>query len=275
MKERLLIPISLAFVMGFFLPSFAQFTAEEIAERGKWEKFLEEAEVVDFYQMKSREAVTEPWVLTLEKDGVKRQALWKDAMGRPKGFLENWKWEIAAYRIDKLLGLEMVPPTIEKRFREERGSCQLWVDNTMTLEEKESKKIKTPPIKVFDWNRALYKQRTWDNLIANDDRHQGQFLITSDFRILLCDHSRSFRTGKKLTETLIFDENYWEGPRLMKELPRSLYQNIKSLTFDKIKDAVGDYLTNKEIEAVLKRKDLIVDWIEKRIEELGEDKVLY
>lgn len=275
MKKRLFILISLVFVMGFFLPFFAQFTAEEIAERGKWEKFLEEAEIVDFYQMKGPEAVTEPWVLTLEKDGVKRQALWKDALGRQKGFLENWMWEIAAYRIDKLLGLEMVPPTIEKRFRAERGSCQLWIDDSMTLEEKEKREIKTPSYKIFYWNRALYKQRTWDNLIANDDRHQGQFLITSDFRMLLCDHSRSFRTSKKLTETLIFDENYWEGPRLMKELPRSLYQNIKSLTFDKIKDAVEDCLTDKEIEAVLKRKELIVAWIEKRIEEVGEDKVLY
>jgi len=275
MKKRLLLFISLVFVMSFCLPSFAQFTAEEIAERGKWAKFLDEAEIVDFYQMKGPEAVTEPWVLTLEKDGVKRRALWKDALGRQKGFLENWKWEIAAFRIDKLLGLEMVPPTIEKRFREERGSCQLWIENSMTLEEKERKEIKTPSFKIFYWNRALYKQRTWDNLIANDDRHQGQFLITSDFRILLCDHSRSFRTEKKQTETLIFDENYKEGPRLMKELPRSLYQNIKSLTFDKIKDAVEDYLTDKEIEAVLKRKDLIVDWIEKRIEEVGEDKVLY
>ena len=275
MKKKHLVFISLVVVTGLFRPSFAQFTAEEIAERGKWEKFLEEAEVVDFYQMKSREAVTEPWVLTLEKDGVTKQAIWKDVSGRQKGFVENWKWEIAAYRIDRLLGLEMVPPTIEKRFREERGSCQLWMDDTMTLEEKERKKIKTPPIKVFHWNRALYKQRTWDNLIANDDRHQRQFLITGDFRILLCDHSRSFGTGKKLTENLIYDENYWEGPRLMKELPRSLYQNIKLLTFEKIKETVEDYLTDKEIEAVLKRKDLVVDWIEKRIGAEGEDKVLY
>ena len=275
MKERLLLLMFFILAMGFFLPSFAQFTAEEITDREKWAKFLDEAEVVDFYQMKGPEAVTEPWVLTLEKDGVKRRALWKDAFGRQKGSLENWNWEIAAYRLDKLIGLEMVPPTIEKRFREERGSCQLWIDDSMTLEEKEKREIKTPSFKIFYWNRALYKQRTWDNLIANDDRHQGQFLITSDFRILLCDHSRSFGTTKKLTETLIFDENYWEGPRLMKELPRSLYQNIKSLTFDKIKDSVEDYLTDKEIEAVLKRKELIVAWIEKRIEEVGEDKVLY
>ena len=275
MRERVSIFIFLFLGAGFISQSFAQFTADEIAERGKWEKLLDGAKIVDFYQMKGPEAVTEPWVLSLEIDGVKRQALWKDALGRQKGFLENWKWEIAAYRIDKLIGLNMVPPTIEKRFREERGSCQLWIDDTMTLKDKAEGKIKTPPAKVFYWNRALYKQRTWDNLIANDDRHQKQFLITNDFRILLCDHSRSFRTTKKLTTSLIFDENYKEGPRLMKELPRPLYENIKSLTFEKIKNAVEDYLTDKEIEAVLKRKDLIVDWMEKRIEEIGEDKVLY
>ena len=63
--------------------------------------------------------------------------------------------------------------------------------------------------------------------------------------------------------------------RQMKELPRVLYDNIKALTFDKIKEAVGDYLTNKEIETTLARRDLIIAWIDKRIKDLGEDKVLY
>jgi len=275
MKKSLKVFIFLCLVGGLCLFASAQFTDEEKAEKEKWEEFLKEAKIVDSYQMKGPEAVTEPWVLTLEKDGVKRQALWKDAEGRQKGFLENWRWEIAAYKIDKLLGLNMVPPTIEKRFRKERGSCQLWIDDTMTLLDKIEQEIKTPQTKVPSWNRALYKQRAFDNLIANDDRHQNQILITSDFRILLCDHSRSFRTSKKLTKTLIYDENFDEGPRLMKQLPRSLFENIKILTFENIKNVVGDYLTDKEIEAVMQRRDLITAWLEKRIEELGEDKVLY
>jgi hypothetical protein len=275
MNERFNFFVFLLFGMGLCIQASAQFTAEEVTEHEKWEEFLKEAEIVEFYRMDPSEGVTEPWVLTLEKDGVKRRAIWKDVVGRPKGFLENWKWEIAAYRLDKTVGLEMVPPTIEKRFREERGSCQLWMDDTMTLEDKIEQEIEIPPTKVFYWNRALYKQRTWDNLIANDDRHQNQFLITSDFRILLCDHSRSFRTNKKMTNSLIYDENHKEGPRLMREIPRPLYENMKSLTFDKIRTAVGEYLTNKEIEAVLKRRDLIVTWIEARMDEVGEDKVLY
>ncbi|MCJ7704633.1 MAG: hypothetical protein MUO28_03750 [Desulfobacterales bacterium] len=273
MIKRLVLVIVCA--MGLSVRSFAQFTAGEITEREKWEAYLSEAEVVDYFQMTGPKAVSDPWVLTLEKDGVKSQALWKDVQGRPKGFLENWKGEIAAYRLDKLIGLEMVPPTVEKRFREERGSCQLWMDDTMTMEDKLERKIATPKIKIFNWNRALYKQYLWDNLIGNDDRHQNQYLVTDDFRILLCDHSRSFLTSRAFTNDLIYDERHKKGPGLMKELPRSLYENVKALTLDKIKEAVGDYLTAKEIEAVLMRRDLIVTWIEKRIEELGELNVLY
>lgn len=269
--------LTLFFLCLAFLnsPAQAQFTPEEIVKFGEWENFLKTAEIVSGEQMNSREAVTEPWVLTLQKDGITRKAIWKNIKGRKKGYVEGWQWEIAAYRLDRLLGLNMVPPTIERRYREERGSLQLWIDGVFTLKHKIDNKIKTPSYKVFYWNRALYLQRAFDNLIANIDRHQNQFLITKDFRMILIDYTRSFRTSKKYTKKLIYDEKYKEGPRLMKQLPKDFYANLKALTFDSIKDAVQDYLTNKEINAVLKRRDLIVSWIENRCEKLGVEKVLY
>lgn len=275
MRKKIIFIISIVLAAGFSTQAVAQFTPEELAEREKWEKLLQDADVVGQEQMRGKEAVTEPWVLDLELDGVKFRAIWKNPLGRMKGFLESWKWEIAAYRIDKLLGLNMVPVTVEKRFRNDRGSCQLWVEDTFTLKDKEEKKLETPSYKVFPWNRALFKQRAWDNLIYNEDRHQNQFLITEDWRMLLIDHSRSFAVSKRSTKRMIYDEKFNEGPRLMKELPRTLYENIKTLTAEKIKGVVGDYLTDTEIEAVLLRRDLIVTWMEKRIKELGEDEVLY
>jgi len=107
------------------------------------------------------------------------------------------------------------------------------------------------------------------------DRHQNQYLITEDWRMILIDHSRSFRTTKQYTTKLIYDEKYKEGSRIMKELPREFIEKLKSLDYEVIKNVAGEYLTDKEIEAVLMRKDLIIDWINKKIEELGEDKVLY
>ncbi len=277
MKKGLIIFFGLVIVLGFSFQSIAQFTKEEVADREKWEEFLKTAKIVGQAQpFESREAVTNPWVLSLEKDGVKNDALWKNVEGRQRGFWENWKWEIAAYRLDKYLGLNMVPPTVERRFEGNRGSCQLWITSKMSLRTKFVDKIKTPSYKVFYWNRAFYKQRAFDNLIANEDRHQNQYLITEDWRMILIDHSRSFRTGKKFTKKLIYDEKYKEGPSfIMKELPRSLYEKIKSLNAEVTRTVVGEYLKNKEIEAMLVRKDLIVKWVEDCIKEMGEDKVLY
>ncbi len=276
MKKTLLFFLVSMFVICFNLQIFAQFTDEEVAEREKWEDFLKTAEIVGGEQpFNDREAVTNPWKLTLEKDGITKNALWKNPEGRMRGFIENWRWEIAAYRLDKYLGLNMVPPTVERRFKNNRGSCQLWIDVKMSLRDKEAQNIKTPSYKVFYWNRALYLQRAFDNLIANEDRHQNQFLITEDWRMILIDHSRSFRTSKKFTKNLIYDENYKEGPRLMKQLPRAFVEKLKTLDQATIKNVVGDYLTDDEIEAVLKRKDLILDWLAKYIKKEGEDKVLY
>ncbi|NOR15427.1 MAG: hypothetical protein GQ544_06970, partial [Candidatus Aminicenantes bacterium] len=180
----------------------------------------------------------------------------------------------AAYRLDKLLGLNMVPPTVEKRYRKDRGSCQLWIDGTITLKTKVKDKIRTPSHRVFYWNRALYLQRAFDNLIANADRHQNQYLITEDFRMILIDHSRSFHTSKKFTKKLIYTKDARERLE-MKQLPRVFMEKLKALDADSIKTAVEEYLTDKEIEAVLIRRDLIVKEISERIEAQGEDKVLY
>ena len=256
-------------------PGPPQFTPEEVADRAKWEEFLKTAEQIDQTQMTGRDAVTQPWVLTLKKDDVTRKGIWKDAQGRMKGFLEGWQWEIAAYLLDRHLDLNMVPPTVERRRAGNRGSCQLWIDDCISLRDKDEQKIKTPSYKVFYWNRATYLQRLWDNLIANEDRHMNQILITKDWRMILIDHSRSFRTGNRFTKNLIYTERHREGPKLMSELPRALVDKLKALDFDTIKSITEGYLTDTEITAVLDRRDLILNEIQRLIDKNGEDKVLY
>lgn len=277
MKKLMLFVVVFVLFIGFNIPSFAQFKPEEVEAREKWEDFLATAEVIEKDQpFSDREAVTKPWVITLEKDGVTNKAIWKNPEGRMKGFMENWKWEIAAYRLDKYLNLNMVPPTVERRFEGNLGSCQLWIDSMMSLKQKVEDNVKTPSYKIFYWNRALYLQRAFDNLIANEDRHQNQYLITEDWRMILIDHSRSFRTSKKFTQKLIYDEKYKEGPTfIMKEIPKDLYEKLKTLNAEVMREVVGEYLTDDEIEATLLRRNLIIEWLDKRIKKMGEEKVLY
>jgi hypothetical protein len=61
----------------------------------------------------------------------------------------------------------------------------------------------------------------------------------------------------------------------MKELPRDFVDKLKALNYDVIKEIVGEYLTDEEVNAVLIRRDLILEWLEKHIKKNGEDKVLY
>jgi hypothetical protein len=274
MKKGFFFIFFLVFFLGFYVQSFGQLNEKETVEREKWEKFLIEAEVTESSQpLDPREAVTEPWRLKLEKDGIVKYGWWKNVEGRPKGFRDEWKWEIAAYRLDKLLGLNMVPPYVEKRFREDLGVVSLEAEYMMKYSEKLEKNINCPRRYVIAYNKATYLMRAWDNLIANNDRNDDDVLITEDWRLILIDHSRAFRTSKKYTKKLI---NTRKGDKeSIKMLPRTFVENLKRLDFEKIKNAVGEYLKDKEIEAVLIRRDLILQEIDRLIEKFGENVFLY
>jgi hypothetical protein len=266
----------LAALLAVFAPAAeGQFLPEELAERPRWESYLRTAPLVGSLQMGGPEAVTNPWKLTLEGDGITRFGLWKNPKGRMRGYVESWETEIAAYRLDKLLGLNMIPPTVERRFRGERGSLQLWIESEMSLKSKIEEKVEIPEAFVRAWNRAAYLQRAFDNLIANEDRHARNVLIVRDWRMILIDHSRSFRTSRRFTEGLLFTEDDSGGGLPMRELSRTFVRNLESLTRDSIRESVGEYLSDDQMRAVLKRRDLILAEINRRIRLFGESAVLY
>lgn len=260
------------------LPLLSQFTREEIAQREELEEFLLTAEIIDYKEI--GEGVTRPVRLFLNKGNVERSGVWKNPSGIQGGYLEGWQYEIAAYRLDKLLGLNMIPPTVERVFRDQRGSLQLWVEKEYSLLQVMEKNIPLPSSgpEADNWEKRKYISRVFDALIANEDRTQQNTLYTRDWRTILIDHSRSFRSEEKYTKHLLFGLNPLRvdsRPLPFRKLPRVLVENIKALTFDSIKQAVGPYLTDKEIRAVLARKDLILKEIDEMIKVVGEDKILY
>jgi len=242
----------------------------EIAEAEAWEKFLREAEITGQERISGQQAVTNPWKLTLALGGVERHGLWKNPEGRLGGFIESWQYEIAAYLLDRHLHLNMVPPTVERRFHGERGSLQIWIDGCMTALEKEEKKLRIPGSRLLDWNRATYLQRAFDNLIGNHDRHLNQVLITPDWHLILIDHSRAFAESKFDTR-LIYTEKHREGPKLMRQLPKDFVDRLKALDFETIRAATRGCLKPSEIRNMLVRRDLIAAEIDRLIGLYGAD----
>ncbi|MGB2905493.1 MAG: hypothetical protein WBB73_00220 [Candidatus Aminicenantaceae bacterium] len=266
-----------AAVVCLLQTSWAQFTEEELIQRDYWEGFLNTAKIIKAEQpWGEKEAVTRPWKLTIQKDGITRFAVWKNCEGNMKGYSENWRWEIAAYRLDKELGLNMVPPTVERKLKGQRGSLQLWVESEWSLKKKIQKNIPTPIDKTEAWLRAAWLQQAFDNLIANEDRHMGNVLVTKDHRAILIDHSRTFRTSDQFTNQLLYGQKDRENSSMiMQELPRAFVENLRSLNSVTLHEVAGKYLSDMEIDSVLKRRELLLDWIDTHAQVLGNNQALY
>lgn len=274
MKRDIQAITAFVFLLSSIL-AHAQFTAEDISKRERIEDLLKTADITNAEEI--GEGITKPWRLHLNKSGEELSGCWKNPEGIQKGHLEGWRYEIAAYQMDKLLGLNMIPPTVEREYEGKRGSLQLWVDTEYSLLDIMEKGLplptKNPEATVF--NRGKYLARAFDSLIANEDRTQQNVRYTKDWRTILIDHSRSFRSKKKYQKKLMYGKTGSKEKKLFRKLPLSFVEKIRSLDFESIKNAVGPYLTDVEINAVLARKKLLLKEIDEMVEEMGQDKVLY
>jgi hypothetical protein len=273
MRCRLIILFSLLVFLGFQFKANAQLTPEEQASREKWEEFLKTAEILGSEDIP--EGVTKPIRVFLKKDGVEASGAWKRVKGIRQGFLEGWQYEIVAYEMDKLLGLNMVPTTVEREFKGEKGSLQFWMEFEMSDLERMNQNIEVPSSKLDNWTKRKHLMRAFDSLIANEDRTQENVRYTKDWRMILIDHSQSFRSSRKHTKNLVYGKKGIKERKLFRILPRVFVGKIKALNFDNIKKAVGFYLKDKEIEAILARKKLLLTEIDEMIIEKGEERVLY
>jgi hypothetical protein len=271
--------VSLALFLSSGAPAvFGQFTPEQIAQRDAQEEFLLTADIVRFEPI--GEGVTKPYRLYLKKGDVEAKAAWKNPSGVQFGYLEGWQYEIAAYRLDKLIGLNMVPPAVEREFQGKKGALVWWVENKYRLDKIVEQGIRIPDSAVDHTEKMKWLTRAWDCLIANEDRNQQNVLYTEDWRMILFDHSRAFRSTKEFTERLMFGRNgiimSQQGtPFLFRRIPRWFVEKIKALTFVDIKAAVGPALTDKEIKAILARRELLLKEVALMVQEQGEAAVLY
>jgi hypothetical protein len=178
-------------------------------------------------------------------------------------FVDAWRYNLAAYALAELLGLDhMMPVHVERRWSGRVGSLSWWADTLMDEGERLKKKIQPP--NPTDWNNQMYRMRVFAALIRDTDRNVGNVLITPEWKVMMIDFTRAFR----LQTELIYAKD-------LGKIDRALLPRLEALTKDGIKQAVGDYLTTAEIDAVIKRRDVIVPHFKKLIADLGEQAVLY
>ncbi len=273
MKRIFYLGLSFCFILFSITASVAQLIPTELSQRDDIEEWLKVGEIVRSEEI--GEGVTKPYRLYLKAGDVEFSGAWKNPRGMQQGFLEGWQYEIAAYQMDKLLGLDMVPPTVERTFDKKKGSLQFWISGTMSDLDRIENGVQMPESHIYEWENRKYLTRAFDCIIANDDRTQQNIRYTKDWRTILIDHSRAFRSTREHSKNLMFGKNGLKGAVLFRRLPRKFVENVKVLNFNQIKDAVGIYLTKREINAILSRKEIFLKEIDEMIKEQGEESVLY
>jgi hypothetical protein len=89
--------------------------------------------------------------------------------------------------------LDMVPPTVERRYNGETVSLQLWGEDLKMLKEVQEKKLgPTNPSEVGAYTFQLRRQKVFHNLAGNLDPNQGNIMFDPVWNVVLADFSRAF-----------------------------------------------------------------------------------
>jgi hypothetical protein len=191
----------------------------------------------------------------------------KESFGTTRGvelnFKDSYKFNIVAYRLDKILNLNMIPVSVERKVGGKTSAITWWVDDVMMDEMKRTNKKIDPPDRD-NWNKQMYVVRVFDQLIYNTDRNLGNLLIDKSWRLWMIDHTRAFRLMDKL-----------QNEKNLVMCDRTLLANLRKLDAERLEPQLRPFLNKSEIKAVLQRRDLIVKFFEKAIATKGEGAVLY
>ena len=175
----------------------------------------------------------------------------KSNRGIEFNFRDSWRYNVAAYRLDRMLEIGMTPPSIERSFKNKPAAFTWWVDDVL-MDEGERLKTKTSAPDSNFWNQQMWVVRLFDQLIYNVDRNLGNLLIDKTWTVWMIDHSRAFRLIDKL-----------RSPESVTKCDRVLFDKLKALDEKTLKQVMGDYLTGPEIRGVLLRRNEVVALIEK------------
>jgi hypothetical protein len=235
-------------------------------------RFLLTAEVIKSEEI--GKGLTHPWRLTLSDGNLTHDASFQDVNirtqeagfaggGRELNFADSYHFNIAAYELASLLGIDdMVPITVERLWQGKKGSLSWWVDVKMDEQERLEKGLLPPD--THAWNRQMYRMFVFSQLIYDTDRNVQNILISGDWRIWLIDFTRAFRTVRKIQ-----DEN------VLSKCERALLDRLRGLVRDDVARAVGNHLTKWEIDALMARRDKIVSRFDALVTQKGEGEVLY
>ena len=233
-------------------------------------EFLHTARVVRSRHLKG--GISGARKLLLERDGVRAHAVFRDVAitrfvcevaGRTqRHFRDHHANEVAAYRLARALGLDMVPPTVAREIGGREGSLQLWIEGAET--EKTFRERELRPVERLKHSMQVDLMNVFDILINNIDRNSGNYLTVASGAVWWVDHTRSFSRVASLPEE-----------SRVERVGKDFWLRLEGLPDEHIVEALSPHLDEPEIEGVLQRRRRLVGLLKSRLDEKGPGVVLF
>jgi hypothetical protein len=271
LSRRLVIPL---FIIATCLsiPCKALAADDEPLTKQQIKQFLQTADIVK--SKGSSKGITHPYRLTLSNGAITHDASFqaidehKPRMDFGNGKIENdfvdsYKYNIAAFEIAELVGMDdMVPVYVERKWEGKTGSLSWWLPVKMDDAERFEKKIEPPD--ADKWNKQMFRIRVFDELVYDTDPNLTNVLIGPDWTVYRVDFSRAFRKSKDL-----------RGEKNLVKCDRQLFEKLKALKAAEVAERTRRYLTKDEVNGVMARRDKIVAKFNSLIAQKGEKEILY
>ncbi len=237
-------------------------------------EFLRTAEIKGKPKEFDSLAITDPVRVTLTDGSRTFRAIFKDedtyhmkfhygdgrTLTRVK---DSYKSEIAAYELDVLLGLDMVPPCVERSVQSHTGSLCMWVEEAMTESDRIKQQIQPP--NAVEWNNQMFTLRLFHQLIWDPDYNNVRnTLVDANFKIYKIDSSMAFRTDSDLRKE-----------KSLTRFSRKVLASLEALERSEVDARLGPWLDKKQLDALWARRGRLLELAKERIADSGEDAVLY
>jgi len=271
-------PTRLAFLIFFvvlMLPARAdgqraRDSTSSVVTRAEMEAFLLRAEVIGDAGPHSDAARS--WRVSLDDGNWKHEAGVEVADGSDPT-RRDYKFNVAAYELNKALGLNLVVPSVERVMRGRPASLTWWLDD-FAMNELDRRRRKLDPPDLERWNEQMQAVRVFDELISNTYRDTSpplylntvwdNLLIKTDWSIWITDHTGAFRIRRQL-----------QDPESLTRCDRALLGRLRVVNRRLLQRTLGKYLSSKQLDALAVRRELLVRHFDEQIAKRGKAAVLY
>ena len=174
----------------------------------------------------------------------------------PKGKKENevrlrrYEHEVAAYWLDRRLKLRMVPVTVIRKVDGKMGALQVLIESAVDRVWVEEQKLLEKSREEL--REQIDKAWVLEAVLDVEARvKEGQMVLPEERRIMLSGSTLAFSHFPEIQEEMF--------PHLNCPINPALENELRTLTREELKKNLGDYLSDGQIDALLNRRDRVLE----------------